>query len=80
MLLLLWGGVNVDYLLPRYLGAGLLWGRGSGLGILGGGSLCHVGGHVLVDFVVVILACIVIIEVIVVIVIVVGHVIIACVV
>ncbi len=77
-LLLPWGGVNVNYLLPHRLGTGLLWGRGSGLGLLGGGSLHHVGGHVLVALVVVVLACFVIVEV-VVNVIVVGRVIITCV-
>ena len=79
MLLLLQGGVNVDFLLPCCLGSGLLQGRGSGLGLLGRGSLCHVGGHVLVFFVVIVVAVIIVVEVVVVVVIV-GRVVIACVV
>jgi hypothetical protein len=71
--------VDVNYLLPRHLGAGLLWGRGSSLGLLGGSSLHHVGGHDLVLFVVVTLARVVIIEV-VIFVVVIGHVVVACVV
>jgi hypothetical protein len=70
------GGVNVDYVLPLCIGAGLLWGRGSGLGLLGGGSLGHVRGLVLV--VVVIVDLVIIIKVIIIVVIVVGHVVDAC--
>ncbi len=73
------GGANVDYLLPHCLGAGLLQSRGSGLGLLGGNSLHHVGGQVPVFFVVNVLARVVVVEVDVIIVIV-GHVVIACVV
>ncbi len=79
MLLLPWGGVSVNYVIPHRLGASLLWGRGSGLGLLGGGSLCHVGGLVFVDFIVVIVNCIVVL-VVVVVVIVVGLVVDACIV
>jgi hypothetical protein len=73
MLLLLGGGADVDYLLPRCLDAGFLWGRGSGLGLLGGGSLRHFGGHVLVFSIVVVLACIVVVKVVIVIIVVLSS-------
>ncbi len=53
--------------------------RQHGLGLLVGGSLCHVGGHVLAFFAIVVLACVVIVEVVVIFV-VVGRVIVVCVV
>ncbi len=75
MLLLPWGGVDVNYILPSCLGTGLLWGRGTGLGLLGGGSLCHVGGLVLIVVVVIVVDRVVVAKVVVV---VVGCVVNAC--
>ena len=80
MLLLPRGGVNVDDVLPRHLGTGLVWSSGSGLVLLGGGSLCHVWLLVLVYFVVVVVDCVVFVDVIAIVLVVVGCVINACIV